>query len=677
MEARTTRRSVKFWAPIALVSLALLGAACAPPPSGGGPSQAERRFCQLWDKVDDAPPTPDTAVLVANDVVALAEDVELAGGDCRDLTARIELDGAVVAEGEEVPSELGGAPSAPIAAITGEEIGAGEPVLENVRITALSASIGRTGITVRGNVAVRLSGTTSTIGFVGNLQNLDNWSINLSSTSFTVPGITSSPATFSGTLSARNKVPTLSLRAQATSARIGDITVTGANIDVVASPATGLSAKVAGNLRVGPSTVSGVVDVDFDRVGALVSAEADLTTRLVGTQADGKPIDLQGSVKLSGNRTETVASFSGSGVVGDLQVNEANGSLSLAPNRATFVGSLDVAQGANSVRFNGSIIWELQSGVVTAFTPFLTLEGEGEISGTLADGQRVTASGSIQAEVIGGQLRSVLTGSFRIGTLRANGTAVVESSGATTVLELDADLVDAGFAARIEGAVIITDGRAETVHLDAAITGTLQLGDATLTGASMSVRSSYGSPIDISFSGGLQIGSRANLTASLDASIGPNGTLLSLRGDVFGSLNLNSWSLINFSGSVVATIDQVTVTGRGGVSLTNFPLGLQLNGSFTQSLNSPSWSLSGSARFRLGSLDIASARMNLSQTEGMRATRAGFYFSIIGIPTYFEGNFYMRPQGGCDKVDITGGGLIAKLILVTVLPGAIGCPVYI
>ena len=61
----------------------------------------------------------------------------------------------------------------------------------------------------------------------------------------------------------------------------------------------------------------------------------------------------------------------------------------------------------------------------------------------------------------------------------------------------------------------------------------------------------------------------------------------------------------------------------------------------------------------------------------MKATRVGFYFSILGIPTYFEGDFYMRPTGGCDKVNITGGGPIAKLILVTVLPGAIGCPVNI
>ena len=47
----------------------------------------------------------------------------------------------------------------------------------------------------------------------------------------------------------------------------------------------------------------------------------------------------------------------------------------------------------------------------------------------------------------------------------------------------------------------------------------------------------------------------------------------------------------------------------------------------------------------------------------MKATRVGFYFSIIGIPTYFEGDFYMNAGGGCSKVNITGGSFLAKPIL--------------
>ena len=658
-------------AALVLALIAGVTASCSAPapPTPTATSQ----FCEFWDKVQEAPPAADNAVLVKNDLVALADDTSVIGQECTDSYARVALDGAVLAEGEEIPSEQGNAASEKIAAITGDEISAGAPVLDNLSIQALSAEIGATGITLRGNVVVRISGTTSTIGFVGTLADLNNWSIRLSSSALSIPGITSTPATFSGTLRSTNGVPALSLTAGVTTAKIGDVTVSGATVTVLASPATGVAATVAGSIKVGPSTASGTVDVKFDKAGALVSANADISAHLIGTMAGGKKIDLQGNVKLEGNATETVASFSGSGIVGDLVVNTASGSLTLATNKATFIGVLDVAQGPNYVRFNGSIVWDGS----TAYTPFLTLEGGGEFSGTLNNGQQVSVAGTLQTTVVGGQIRAVVTGNFKVGTLKASGSAIVETNGATTTLFVDADLVDAGFAAKLEGAVVITDGLAETVSLDATVNGSVTLGDATLTGASLHIGSTYGNPLELTFTGGLQVGSRANLNGTVAASIGPNGTLLSLTGQLNGSLQLDSWGVLNFSGGVVASPEQVTLSGSGAVSLINFPLGITFNGSFTSSLTNPSWSLNGSGKFRIASIEVASARLSLSQGVGMRATRVGFYFSIIGIPTYFEGDFYLKPGGGCNRVDITGGSFLAKPLLALVLPGVVGCPVNI
>jgi len=656
---------------VAVALIAGVTASCSvPPPSTPASTQ---QFCEFWDKVADEPPAANNAVLVKDEVVALADDASVIGQECTDSYARVALDGAVLAEGEEVASEQGNASAGQIAAVTGEEIGSGAPVLDNVSIQALSAEIGATGITLRGNVAVRISGTTSTVGFVGTLSDLENWSIRLSSSAFSIPGITSTPGTFTGTLKSVNGVPSLSLAASVSSAKIGDVRITGASVTLEASPATGVQAAVSGAIKIGPSSVNGTVEVDFDKAGALVSANADISARLVGNMAGGKKTDLQGTVKLEGNATQTVASFSGSGIVGDLVVNEANGSLTLATNKATFVGVLDVAQGPNFLRFNGSIVFD----GITAYTPFLVLEGGGEFSGTLEDGKRVSVAGTLETTVSGGQISAVVRGNFTIGTLKASGSAVVEVNGATTTLLVDADLVDAGFAAKLEGAVVITDGRAETVSLNAAITGTVQLGDITLTGANVNISSSYGSPLNISFDGGIQVGSRADLTGSLAASIGPNGTLLSLTGQVNGSLQLDSWGVLNFNGGVVASPEQVTLSGSGAVSLINFPLGITFNGSFTSSLTNPSWSLNGSGRFRIASIEVASARLTLSQAAGMRATRVGFYFAIIGIPIYFEGDFYLLSGGGCQRVDITGGSFLARPLLKLVLPGVIGCPVNI
>ena len=94
-------------------------------------------------------------------------------------------------------------------------------------------------------------------------------------------------------------------------------------------------------------------------------------------------------------------------------------------------------------------------------------------------------------------------------------------------------------------------------------------------------------------------------------------------------------------------------------------------------LTVPSWSLNGSGKLRIASIEIASARLALSQGVGMRATRAGFYFSLIGIPFYFEADFYLKAGGGCDRVNITGGSFLMRPLLAIALPGVIGCPVNI
>ena len=59
----------------------------------------------------------------------------------------------------------------------------------------------------------------------------------------------------------------------------------------------------------------------------------------------------------------------------------------------------------------------------------------------------------------------------------------------------------------------------------------------------------------------------------------------------------------------------------------------------------------------------------------MKATRAGFYLSIIGIPTYLEADFYLKSTGGCDKVILTGGSFLARPLARLALPGIVGCPV--
>jgi hypothetical protein len=577
MRSRSSRISWYTTLPLVIALVAGITASCQTPPTGSSGGSASQQFCDFWNSVTQQPPTPNTAVLVKSQVVALADTTTVTGSACTDPSANVALGGAVLAQGQEVPSQQGTSSSPTVAAVTGPEIASGSAVLDNLSVQTLSANIGPSGITVRGAVSITLSGTTSTIGFTGTLADLNNWSVTLSSAGLTIPGITTSPLVFTGTLAMSHGVPSLALTALASSVTTGDITVTGATLKVAASPATGVAASVQGSIKVGPSTASGTVFVQFDKAGALVAAKANIAAHLVGTQAGGKKIDLTGTVNFDGNATQTSISFTGSGVVGDLVVNAANGSLTLAANKATFVGVLDVAEGANTVRFDGSIVWD----GITAYTPFLTVEGAGEISGTMTDGEQVAVDGTLSTTIVGGEITTEVDGAFTIGTLKATGSALVDINGPTTTLNISADLVNAGFTAKLQGAVVITDGVAELVSLDASVDGSVNLGDATLTNANLHIGTTYGNPLDVSFSGGLVVGTSANLTGTVDASFGPTGSLISLTGQVSGALSLDSWN-VSFTGSVIASPDQVTLSGSGSVSLINFPLGILFNGTLTE-----------------------------------------------------------------------------------------------
>jgi hypothetical protein len=658
---------------VGLMALGLMGAGCTTPSPDGSPISTQEQFCEFWDRISEAPPGPDEAVLVKEGVVALADDTHTSGDDCTDPAARVDLAGAVMAEGREIPSELGEPTSVPVAAVVGEEIAPGEPVLENVAVRNLSAEIGLHGITLRGAVEVTISRTVSTIGFVGTMQNLDNWSITLTSSTFTIPGITTTPAAFSGTLRMSGGVPSLALAASVTEAKIGDITIRNTTLALSASPVTGVTATVSGSLRVGPSTASGTVHLEFDRNGGLVIADADIGVRLVGAQSDGSRIDLHGELDLEGNSQETVASFSGSGVIGGFQVNHASGSIDMALDRATFNGVVDIAQGSTWVRLNASVVWDGQ----IAYTPLLTAEAGGEYSGTLQNGKNVAVEGIVSTTIVGGQIRTVITGEFELGTLRAAGSAVVDVNGRTTTFEVDADLVGAGFDAALSGVIVVTDGVAERVALDATTAGTARLGDVALSNAVMHIDSSYGSDLDIGFAGNITVGDTANLYGAVDAVFGPDGTLMSLQGQINnGSFMLDNWHMTGVQGTIQAGTETATVTGSGTVGFASNNVAIRFDGTLSSSLGDASWQLDGNGNVRVGSLDLANGRVRLSSDGGMELIRAGIYLKALGfINVYVEADVVLLPSGGCSRIELTGGGWAAKTAARNRLPDALGCPV--
>lgn len=662
-----------------VVALAAGAATSCTPPSPVGPSPAEQ-FCSFWNEVQGRGPGADPTVLeqeaalVKDQVVAFAERTTLAGTSCTDPSAGVTLDDAVLARGTEIAEQPDAGSSKKVAAVTGSLLSADEPILDNVQVGAISATVRPGGISVRGNAQVSLSGTTSTMGFTGTVQDLGNWTANLSSTRFVLPGISAAPVAFDGTLKVSAGVPTLDLTAEASSVQVGDVAVTAATIDVHATPSDGVQASVSGNIKVGPTTVHGRIDIEFDRNGALVSITAEIGARLQGTQADGSTIDLTGDLTIVGNADQTSISFTGSGVLGDLAVKAANGSLILAVNTASFIGVIDVEQGAAVVRLDASIVWDGFSAYA-----FVMAQAKGDFSGTLDDGTTVSAKGALTTTFVGNPPQAVVTldGDFQIGGLRASGSAIVEVNGQTqTTLQIQsAVLTNTGFSGTLHGQIVLVDGEAQEVHLEAAVDGSVTLGDASLTDATLTVDSMYGGPLDISFAGALKVGSAIDMSADVQASIGPDGSLISLNGPVSGSASLSGWNVTSFQGTVVASVEQVTINGGGGVLGPSLGLGAHLVGTFTSRFDQPDWTLNATANVRVGKMNVSNARLRLGRATGMQAIRAGVYVYIIGIRTYLEASIYMDPAGGCSRAVVTGGTGIARLLGRPILGDALGCPI--
>jgi hypothetical protein len=61
--------------------------------------------------------------------------------------------------------------------------------------------------------------------------------------------------------------------------------------------------------------------------------------------------------------------------------------------------------------------------------------------------------------------------------------------------------------------------------------------------------------------------------------------------------------------------------------------------------------------------------------EDLYAVRMGAYVQLGAFNIYVEGDLHLLPAGGCDHLQLTNGGLIAKTIIRNRLPDVLGCPV--
>lgn len=654
---RSTRTRTNAWRLVgaAALVLGLVGSACAPTP--GSPATPPAGFCELWDAVEATPGTLDEPVAVADDVVALADAAATNGGGCASPAAEVALDDALLADAS--PEGAAGAQlrtsgtttegdgdEPPATSVTGKRIAAQEPVLDNVSIDSLSAWIGWNGITIRGTASVQLSGATSVVGFTGTVRDLDNWSIQISSSAFNLPGITSTPATFSGRLEVRFGVPTLTLNAAVAVAEVGDLTVRNAAISLGASPSTGVAAAVSGAVEFGASTVEGSVEVRFDPVGTLVSVDADLQTRLQGFEAGGGPVRLDGQVSVEGTADETTVWFSGNGFIGDLQINDAHGSLRFVGDTTTFDGVIDARVDGVVVRYRGQIVFDGQ----TVTTPFLDLEAAGQISGVLPDGQLVKVDGQVElSSGPAGEIRTFVTGAFEVGSLHGSGTAEILVVGARTELDLEVELDGDGLdGALLTGQILLLDGDVEDLALDATV-DQVQLASLTMSDMALSVRSGLGEPLEIRVAAGFQIDDLATGTLSGGTlRLGPDGDLLGISADVAARLSLDG-TQIDVVARIDSTDESVTVDARGTVQ---GAVSVTVEGTLTVPVTGTAdWSFRGNGSVSVGFLSLTN--IGIAIEPGTFNTLVfGFNFFFLLADQFVVASLHFEPDGTVSYLDL-------------------------
>ena len=682
----------------AITVVTLIAAGCTTAPSS--PAPVMEHFCDLWSDVEADPTPSEDAVLVDDGLVARAETASTHGQDCNDPSARVLLDEAELAEGDLVEGEEGPpegvdpqsmslrsgsdgedpAPTGPTAVITGERISKGKDLLDNLRLRSISAWIDHRVITVTGAVDVSLEGVPSTIGYTGTFSDVDNWSIHLSSTAFSIPGITTTPATFSGALVMNGGQPSLTLTAAAAEVEIGDITVRSALLDFSLDSETGLSAYIAGEVEVGRNAFDGEVHVVLDASGNLVSADARVGASLTGWQVGGVRVELDGEVTFTGNTERSLVTFSGSGRIGEVVVHNANGSLEFDRGVVTFEGEVDVTYGENRVRMNGRIIFDEDGNVEV---PLLDLEAAGEFSAVLSGGEVVEVKGLVSTETGLGGTYAVVTGTFTIGAIEATGSARIETDyNRTTLQVIEAQIDVAGVAqgGQLSGYVVIEDGVAVDVNFEASMES-MTFGRLSLRGPTMSITSTYNGGLDVALVSDLTVNGDM-VTASIDAEarFDADGLLWLRTNTAEVDLELDGDMRIHGEADLTVEAGDLTVALDGEL-VSGVGLDVDLGGTLEADLESgeADWNFLGVADVSYGRFTASNVEIQISPNiEAQSIDFEVFWdWKTAGrVGVWVTGKFFLAADG-IDRMNIgTSFGALIDSIAAEAIQGVVPFPVH-
>ena len=694
---RPSRRRRLLLAVAAVLVPVVAATACIPPPKPPAPTTTTTTttttvpprdvFCEVWAQrlappdpktLPDGvtPPTPPVrpfAYLLDPDTVITAQEVIASGTDCKDPGALLTFQqGSIV--GNRMFRPLNNlAPDGPgvlLPEAYSLNLEPGRAQAPSIRIATFNIQLSRQGIRIYGTLVATINGASSTIAFDGRFQDLQNYSVTLSTQGLVIPGFTTQPLEASGRLERKAGLNTVSLNLRAPDLMVGDLAVRDVVVDLNATTTTGITLQLEGLVRTVDSQVGLRLDAAFDTTGRLRDIDGELSVDVSSTTSSGDAVQLSGLATITGSSSNLTASFLGSAQIGEDTYGRVGGTIQLDDSGLLQLdGFFDLTKAGATTRFSGTLTIDPGGA-----TPVLSAQAAGSYSGLTTAGEIVEVDGTVTVTIINGVATTTVDGSLRVGAVRGTGTAEVVVTGGTTTLDFRGQVDLDGGTANVAGDLVFTGGEVNRVALTGSLAGTVSVGKVAFGGSFRLIGDKRGLSASIvgAITGGTDDDSLF-VSGEATLELGPSGELRGARAQVTGSVSDGSYGATSFQASLVADADSAVLTGagdfvgagvqRGRVSavVTVDGAGIRLDATGQAYVRSGSKTVFGDFR-------IVNNRLELARV-------ALVFPPIVLDPEYLWLRLTMDPTGTCAQVTLLDATFLAGLFFgISRAKADLACP---
>lgn len=538
MRRRRSRIALAIAVVAGLIGLGFEGAAVAS--ADNQPTERPEAYCAIWDALRPYDGGPAAGVALPDGTLVDADVVHATGATCQAEDTRVALDGSVFRRpraeahgrsrsGVATRSQGGSTPA----------VGEGTLIVDNVAIGVFNTEL-RVGFDpwygvylywfVNGTVLLRLNGVSTYLNFVGDLRDLDNYELNVSTPAggITVPGFAPDAFSFSGTVKNFYGTVSVDLRADAGRLLFQGLTLSNTHLRLRAGGNETTRLEVAGTAAIGPSTVGLDLSLELAPDGTIFHGAGSASVDLQGDLPDGNPARLTGQASVSITGNVATLSLSASGQLGSVELTPSNLSIGLVGQRATISGVFGLRFPGGTASVNGQLVYDGDNARMES----LSGTAAASYGGTLADGTPIAVNGTA---VVGatptGTVHTSFTGSGNVGPWAA-AAVNFEITGAPDAAQMSGglDLTLNGTAVHLAGSATIAGASVTQLDLSGSIAAPLTIGSTTVVGGTLHLARNAAGGVDLTLSGSIQLAGGASVSGEFAVAVDATGRLTALTG---------------------------------------------------------------------------------------------------------------------------------------------------